>query len=91
MTLEIQVLAWDRHTIVSGLNWLMRSQPYHLDNWIYNGNTDISKQWEKKSADSLPLKKKKHTKLSDSINMDSTMLRLIRIQHFCSIITVVIF
>jgi hypothetical protein len=25
--LEIQVLAWDRHTNVTGLNWLMGSQP----------------------------------------------------------------
>jgi hypothetical protein len=28
--LEIQVLAWDRHTIVVGL---------YLENWISNGNT----------------------------------------------------
>ena len=27
MTLEIQVLTWERHTNVTGLNWLMRSQP----------------------------------------------------------------
>ena len=25
--LEIQVLAWDRHKNVVGLNWLMESQP----------------------------------------------------------------
>jgi len=27
MMLEIQVLAWDRHKNVVGLNWLMGSQP----------------------------------------------------------------
>ena len=31
MTLEIQVLAWDRHKNVAGLNWLMGSQPWPLD------------------------------------------------------------
>jgi hypothetical protein len=34
MTLEIQVLAWDRHKNVAGLNRLMGSQPSPLDNWI---------------------------------------------------------
>jgi hypothetical protein len=28
--------AWDRHKNVVGLNWLMGSQPFHLDNWISN-------------------------------------------------------
>ena len=27
MTLEIQVLAWDRHTNMAGLIWLMGSEP----------------------------------------------------------------
>jgi len=27
MTFEIQVLAWDRHNNMAGLNWLMGSQP----------------------------------------------------------------
>jgi hypothetical protein len=49
MTLEIHVLAWDRHKNVAGLNRLMGSQPSPLDNWISNGNTYISKgkvcQW----------------------------------------------
>jgi hypothetical protein len=27
MALEIQVLAWDRHKNMAGLNWLMGSQP----------------------------------------------------------------
>ena len=31
MTLEIQVLAWDRHAYVAGLNRLMGSYPYPLD------------------------------------------------------------
>jgi hypothetical protein len=30
--LEIQVLAWDRYKNVAGLNWLMESQPFPLDN-----------------------------------------------------------
>jgi hypothetical protein len=33
MALEILVLAWDRHNNLSGLNWLMRSQPSSPDNW----------------------------------------------------------
>jgi hypothetical protein len=39
MTLEIQVLAWDRHKKVAGFNWLMGSQPSSLNNWISNSNT----------------------------------------------------
>jgi len=27
MTLEIHVFAWDRHTHVAGLSWLMGSKP----------------------------------------------------------------
>jgi hypothetical protein len=34
MTLGIQVLPWDRHTIVAGLSLLMGSLPSPLDNWI---------------------------------------------------------
>ena len=33
MKLEIQVLAWDRHKYVAGLNQLMGSQRSNLDNW----------------------------------------------------------
>jgi hypothetical protein len=43
MTLVIQILAWDRHKNVAGLNSLMRSHPSPLDNWIYNSNTYINK------------------------------------------------
>jgi hypothetical protein len=43
MLMEIQVLVWDRHKYVVGLNQLMGSQPPHLDNWISNGNADINK------------------------------------------------
>ena len=32
MMLEIQVLAWDRHNNVSGLNWFMGYQHSSLDN-----------------------------------------------------------
>ena len=39
MTLEIQVLVWDRHKTVAGLNPLMGFQTSPLDNWIFNGNT----------------------------------------------------
>jgi hypothetical protein len=39
MTLEIQNLAWDRHKLVAGLNWLMGFQPPPLlDNSISYGN-----------------------------------------------------
>ena len=43
MTLEMQVLAWDRHKNMAGLNWLMGSQPSPLNNWISNSNTWINK------------------------------------------------
>ena len=43
MTLEIQVLVWDRHKNVVGLNRLIASQPSSLHNAIPNGNTDIHK------------------------------------------------
>ena len=33
------VLVWNRHKLVVELNWLMGSQPFPLDNWIFNGNT----------------------------------------------------
>jgi hypothetical protein len=34
MMLEIQVLAWDRHKHVAGLNQLMGSQIFPFDNWV---------------------------------------------------------
>ena len=56
MTLEIQVLAWDRHKNVVELSLLMESNTLDnwisngllmgsntLDNWISNGITDIRK------------------------------------------------
>jgi hypothetical protein len=50
MTLEIQVLAWDRHKNVVELNRLNPSPPFLiagslpsiLDNWISNGNTYVN-------------------------------------------------
>jgi len=39
MTLEIHVLAQDRHKYVAGLNRLMESQHSPFDNWISNDNT----------------------------------------------------
>jgi hypothetical protein len=42
--LEIQVLAWDRHTNVARLNWLMGFQPSSFDNLISNKNTYINKR-----------------------------------------------
>jgi len=38
MTLNIQVLSWDRYDNVAGLNILMG--PPLFDNWISNSNTD---------------------------------------------------
>jgi hypothetical protein len=43
MTLEIQILAWDRHENVVGLNRLMGSLPSSLYNWIFNNDTHINK------------------------------------------------
>jgi hypothetical protein len=31
---KLGVLAWNRHKNVAGLNWLMSSQPFPLDNLI---------------------------------------------------------
>ena len=53
MTLEIQVLAWDRHKNVAGLNRLKGSQPSSpVDNWITN-NTYIVYKCMIKEIDSL--------------------------------------
>jgi hypothetical protein len=41
MALKLQVLAWDNHKNVVGLNRLMGSQISPLDNLISNGNTYI--------------------------------------------------
>jgi hypothetical protein len=43
MVVEIQVMAWEWHTNVAVLNWLMVYLHY-LNNWISNDNTDINKQ-----------------------------------------------
>jgi len=43
LALEIQILTQKRHQHVAGLIQLMGSQP-PLDNWIFNGNTDVQKQ-----------------------------------------------
>jgi hypothetical protein len=44
MTLEFQILSWDRHKNVAGLNWLKESQPSPLDNWTTNGYTNDKKK-----------------------------------------------
>ena len=44
MTLEIKVLAWDRHNIVAELNRLMGPQSSPFDNCHFNGNSYISKR-----------------------------------------------
>jgi len=73
MTLEIQVLAWDRHKHVAGLNRLMGLQCSPFDNWISSGHTYISKWW-KTYTDSFPLTKTTHYhKMNDNINMDNTI------------------
>jgi hypothetical protein len=41
VTSEIQVLVWDRHTNVVGLNWLMGSQPSPLDNLVSHSNAYV--------------------------------------------------
>ena len=69
MTLEIRVLAWDRHKNVVGLNRLMAFQPSPLDNLISNGNS--YKQIINKSAQFRLTSKRPHTrKMNNNINMD---------------------
>jgi hypothetical protein len=46
MLVEIQVMAWEWHTSVAVLNWLM-VYLHSLNNWISNDNTDINKQLKK--------------------------------------------
>ena len=41
MMLEIQLLVWDMHKHVMGLNRLMGSQPSTSNSWVSNNNTDI--------------------------------------------------
>ena len=44
VTLEILVLAWDRHKNVAELNRLIWSQLSPLDNWTSSGNTYLNKR-----------------------------------------------
>ena len=44
MTLQIQVLVWYRHSHLVEINQLTGSQPFHLNNWISNGNSYINKK-----------------------------------------------
>jgi hypothetical protein len=39
MVLEMQILDWNRHKNMAGLNRIMGTQPSHLDNLISKGNT----------------------------------------------------
>jgi hypothetical protein len=78
MTLEIQVLAWDRHIDVVMLNWLIRSQPSPLDSCISITILYIYKKEKKKDNKPAQIRfhsKRPHTitKMKDNINMDSTI------------------
>jgi hypothetical protein len=44
MTLEMQILAWDRCKHVAGINRLMDPKPSIFDNCISNGNTYMNKR-----------------------------------------------
>lgn len=71
MTLESQVLAWDRENM-SRFNWSIGCQP-HLDNWISNDNTHINKQL-RKNLRSFFFTQKDPTlshKIKDNVRMDS--------------------
>jgi hypothetical protein len=58
MTLKIQLLAWERHTNVEGLNMLMVFNPSLLfDNWISNSNAYIQMIKKITCTDPFPLKK----------------------------------
>ena len=72
MTLEIQVLVWNRHRHVAGLNLLMASQSSLLDKWI--SPQCIYKQTIKQSTKIHIHSKTPHTitKMNDNINLEST-------------------
>ena len=55
MTLEIQILAWDRHIHVAGLDQLMGYQPSTLDNWTSKENTYIPTNEEKCTENPLKM------------------------------------
>jgi hypothetical protein len=89
MTLEIQILAWNKHNNVTGLSRLMEYQPYSLDNWISNGKTYINKRF-KKPAQIRFNSKRLHTiaTVNDNIHMDSTMVgSMVAICMFINITT----
>jgi hypothetical protein len=46
ISLEIDVVSWDRHKNGVGLNGLTGSQPSHLDNWISRTFTSIIRQYQ---------------------------------------------
>ena len=71
MKLEIQVMGWDRQKNVAVLSRLMGSQPSHLDNWIFNGNTYINKRLKNLHRFSST-QTRSHTirTMNDDINMD---------------------
>ena len=64
--LEIQVLAWDRHKNVTGLNRLMGSQPSPLDKWISKRQCIYKQHAPIRSHTTRP-----HTitKMNDNINI----------------------
>ena len=71
MTLEIQVMGWDRQKNVAVLSRLMGSQPSHLDNWIFNGNTYINKRLKNLNIFSSTQTRSHTTRtMNDDINMD---------------------
>ena len=73
MTLEFQVMAWDRHPNVSGLNWLMGSQPSALDNWMIN-DIPYEQTIKKKPAQiRFNWRRRIFAKINDNINLDSAI------------------
>jgi len=52
---EIQVLAWDWHKIMAGLNWIMRPQPSLLNNRI-STKQFIYEETMKNDTNLFPLK-----------------------------------
>ena len=70
---EIQILAWDRHKNVVGLNRLMGSLPSRLGNWISNGNTCLNKRWKHAQIRFHSKGQQTIAKMNDNINMDNTI------------------
>ena len=70
MALENQVLALDKHKKCGELNRLMGSIPLLLDEWVFNGNTDINVRCKPAHMSSTQKGPHTITNMNDNIHMD---------------------